>query len=347
MSEITVLQGGHASSVERDVLNNLLRAHTPTVYFSTLIGDSILTLPTLRALAEMFTAPITLICPEVAFELCFREVSPRFVDITGVVPAGPPIGAHAHRTLDYETLVSEIGVVDVFINAVPWEIPSNSFIQSLWRRLAPTMSIGFPTDDDYDIIVPRDLPHAADLTFKLARLFDSSLRIENYAQPVRLPLSVQQEARSIRAAVPAGVKVLVVHADAGWTEKRWPATRFIDLLDRFLSRHRDFVAWVVGMGHEELNVGRERDRVFPHLGLPLDLAMGLVANADFFLGVDSSMLHAADLAGVPGVGLFGRTRSAMWGFRFAPHRHIDMSTMVDITVEEALSAMEDLVEEHG
>jgi hypothetical protein len=82
---------------------------------------------------------------------------------------------------------------------------------------------------------------------------------------------VQQEARTIRAAVPAGVKVLVVHADAGWTAKRWPVTRFIDVLDRFLSRHRDFVAWVLGMGQEELNVGRERDRVFPLFGLLLDL----------------------------------------------------------------------------
>jgi ADP-heptose:LPS heptosyltransferase len=345
LSKITVLQGGHSSSLELQVLNKLLQARTPSVYFSTLIGDSVLTLPTLRALAEMFTAPLTLICPKVAFDLCFREVSPRLVDITGIAPAGPPIGAHAHRTLDYETLVSEIGPVDVFINAVPWDIPSNSFIRPLWRRLAPTTSIGFPTDDDYDIIVPRDLQHSADLTFKLARLFDPSLRIESYAQPVPLPPSVQQEARSIRASVPAGVKVLVVHADAGWTEKRWPATRFTDLLDRFLSSHRDFVAWVVGMGNEELNVGRERDRVFPHLGLPLDLAMGLVANADLFVGVDSSMLHAADLARVPGVGLFGRTRSAMWGFRFAPHRHVDMSTMENITVEDVLSAMEDLVAE--
>jgi ADP-heptose:LPS heptosyltransferase len=343
LSEITVLQGGHSSSLERHVLSDLLQARTPVVYFSTLIGDSILTLPALRALAEMFSAPLTLICPKVAFDLCFREVSPHYVDITGVAPGGPPIGAHAHRTLDYEALESEIGAIDLFINAVPWDIPSNGFIRRLWRRLAPTTSIGFPTDDDYDIVVPRDLPHSADLTFKLARLFDPSLRIDNYAQPLLLQPAVQQQARSIRAAVPAGVKVLVVHADAGWTEKRWPATRFIDLLDRFLSRHRDFVAWVVGMGHEELNVGRERDRVFPHLGLPLDLAMGLVANADLFVGIDSSMLHAADLARVPGVGLFGRTRSAMWGFRFAPHRHIDMTVMEDITVEDVLDAMEDLV----
>jgi ADP-heptose:LPS heptosyltransferase len=100
------------------------------------------------------------------------------------------------------------------------------------------------------------------------------------------------------------------------------------------------------MGNEELNTGCERDRVIPCLGLPLDLTMGLVANADLFVGIDSCMLHAADLARVPGVGLFGLTRSAAWGFRFGPHRHLDRGTMMDITVEEVLDAMEDLAEEH-
>jgi ADP-heptose:LPS heptosyltransferase len=340
------MQGGRSLNIERGTLSHLLQAHNPAVYFSTHIGDSILTLPTLRALAEMFAAPITLICPKVAFDLCFWEVSPRFVDIAGIVPAGPAIGHHANRTLDYEALVSEIGTVDLFFNAVPWDTPSNGFARFLCRRLAPTWSIGFPTDDHYHIIVPRDLPHSADVTFKLARLFDPALRIESYAQPVPLPQSVQHEARSTRAALPAGVKVLVVHADTNWEEKRWSATKFIGLLDGFLTRHRDFVAWVVGMGDEELNVGREGARVFPYLGLPLDLAIGLVATADLFVGVDSSMLHAADLAGVPGVGLFGPTRPALWGFRFAPHRHVDRSAMSDITVEEVLDAMEELVAEH-
>jgi ADP-heptose:LPS heptosyltransferase len=339
---MTVLRGGRSLDVQRGTLSHLLQARNPAVYFSMFIGDSVLTLPTLRALAEMFAAPLTLMCPKTAFDLCFREVSPRFVDITGVVPAGPAIGGHTGRTLDYEALATEIGTVDLFLNAVPWDTPSNGLARFLWRRLAPTWSVGFPTDD-YDIVVPRDLPHSADVTFKLARLFDPALRIESYAYPVPRPPAVQDEVRAIRAAVPAGVKVLVVHADTNWEKKHWPATRFVDVLDRFLTRHRDFVAWVVGMGHEELNVGRERDRVFPHLGLPLDLAMGLVASADLFLGIDSAMLHAADLARVPGVGLFGPTEAALWGFRFAPHRHVEGSTMGDITVDEVLAAMEDLV----
>ncbi|OBH11093.1 hypothetical protein A9X04_19295 [Mycobacterium sp. E3247] len=346
LSEMTVLQGGHAVTVERGMLGQLLHARTPTIYFSTLIGDSVLTLPTLRALGEMFTAPLTLVCPKIAHDLCFREVDSRLVDITGSPPVGPSLGPPSNRILDYDAVVSEIGPVDLFIDAVPWEVPSNAFLRPLLERLAPATSIGFPTGVAYDVVLPRDVPHSADLAFKLALLFDPSARIEAYAQPVPIPTPVQQDVRSIRAALPSGTKVLVVHADTGWAKKRWPVGRFVELLDRFLSRHRDFVAWVVGMGHEELNVGRERDRVFPYLGAPLDLTMGLVAEADLFVGIDSSMLHAADLARVPGVGLFGPTRSATWGFRFAPHRHIDADSMLDITVERVLSAMEELAEEH-
>ena len=343
LSEMTVLQNGHSMKVERGGLDHLLRARTPTVYFSTLIGDSVLTLPTLRALSEMFTVPLTLLCPKIAFDLCFREVSSRLVDITGSPPVGPSLGPSSNRILDYDALASEIGPIDLFINAVPWDVPSNAFARPLRQRLAPTTSIGFPNGDTYDVVIPRDVPHSADLTFKLARLFDPSARIETYAQPVRLSPSVLEDVRAMRAALPSGAKVLAMHADTSWAKKRWPVTRLVDLLDRFLSRHRDFVAWVVGMGHEELNVGRERDRVFPFLGVPLDLAMGMVADADLFVGVDSSMLHAADLARVPGVGLFGPTRSQTWGFRFAPHRHVDMSTMAEITVDEVLAALEDLV----
>jgi ADP-heptose:LPS heptosyltransferase len=69
----------------------------------------------------------------------------------------------------------------------------------------------------------------------------------------------------------------------------------------------------------------------------------LVGTADLFVGIDSSMLHAADLARVPGVGLFGPTRAAEWGFRFAPHRHVDRTTMADITVDAVLDALEELV----
>lgn len=333
---------------ERGAPGDLLRASRPALCFVSNIGDAVLTLPTLRALGEMFSAPLTLICPQVVYDLCFREVSVHHVDTTGLPLTGPhPLPGAALRPRDYDALASEIGTVDVFIDTLPWNSLSGIIIRPLVQRLALTTTVGFPTDYRYDFVVHKRECHMADLAFTLARLFDPSLRIESYAAPVPIPPSVRQRASATRAAVPAGAKVLAVHADTDWAEKRWPATRFIDLLDRFLSQHPDFVAWIVGMGHEELNVGREGDRVFPQLGLPLDLAMSLVANADLFLGIDSCMLHAADLARVPGVGLFGPTRSATWGFRFGPHRHVDMSTMADITVERVLQALDDLAAEHA
>ncbi|OMC11917.1 glycosyltransferase family 9 protein [Mycobacterium sp. SP-6446] len=345
LSEIAVHRGEDSTRTEDGALRDLLHARRPAVYFAAKIGDSLLTLPTLRALGEMFSAPLTLLCPKIAFDLSFHEVSPHYVDTTRFYPEGLPFPG-APEGIDCETLVEQIGEVDVLINTVSFNMRSNS-VRSLRQRLAPMTTIGFKNDfEKYDVVVPKDACHSAELMFKLAQLFDPSVRIETYAQPVSIPASVQEKARSIRAAVPDGVKVLVVHADTDWADKRWPVTRFIGLLDRFLSRHRDFVAWVVGMGHEELNVGRERERVIPYLGLPLDLTMGLVATADLFVGIDSCMLHAADLARVPGVGLFGPTRSGTWGFRFGPHRHVDQRTMADITVEEVVGAMEDLVGHH-
>lgn len=240
-------------------LSGLLAARSPAVYFDAKIGDSILTLPTVADFEAAFTAPITMIGPKVAFDLCFREVSPRHVEIPGFHPGGLP----PYRPPDFDVLAAQIGPVDLFINTTVFGWPSDTG-QALRRRLDPATSIGFTNDyEDYDVVVPKEACHTVDLLFKLAQLFDPAARADPYSQPVPLPLSVQQEARASRAAVPAAVKVLVVHADTDLSEKRWPVTRFIDLLDRFLARHDNFVAWVVGMGHEELNVGHERDRVMP------------------------------------------------------------------------------------
>ncbi|MGF2946688.1 glycosyltransferase family 9 protein, partial [Mycobacterium sp. Lab-001] len=324
-------------------LSGLLEARSPAVYFDAKIGDSILTLPTVRALGQMFSAPITMICPKVAFDLCFREVSDRHVEIPGFLTHGVP----SRRPPDIDALAAQIGPVDLFVNTTVLRWPSETG-QALRRRVAPATSIGFANDNgDYDVVVAKEACHSVELCFKLAQLFDPAARADTYSQPAPIPSPVQQQTRAMRAGLPAGVKVLVVHADTDCSEKRWPITRFIDVLDRLLARHDDFVAWVVGMGEEELNVGYERDRVIPHLGLPLDLAMGLVAEADLFLGVDSCMLHAADLARFPGVGLFGLTRSMTWGFRFGPHRHIDRRSMSGITVADVLGAVEDLSAEHG
>ena len=41
------------------------------------------------------------------------------------------------------------------------------------------------------------------------------------------------------------------------------------------------------------------------------------------------MLHAADLFNVPGVGLFGPTSSAEFGFKFSRHHHVQADGTMD------------------
>ena len=74
--------------------------------------------------------------------------------------------------------------------------------------------------------------------------------------------------------------------------------------------------------------------------------MALVTEADFFLGIDSCMLHAADFAGVPSVGLFGPTSAAEFGFLVGPHIAIQaQQTMAEIEVPDVSDALESLLAE--
>jgi ADP-heptose:LPS heptosyltransferase len=69
-------------------------------------------------------------------------------------------------------------------------------------------------------------------------------------------------------------------------------------------------------------------------GIALDTAMCLVSQASLFVGVDSCMLHAADLFRVPSVGLFGPTNAIEFGCRFAPHCHVSGDgTMAGVSMD--------------
>src|SRR5262249_48126309 len=148
----------------------------------------------------------------------------------------------------------------------------------------------------------------------------------------------------LRQTLPAGSQVLVVHADTK-PEKMWETTNFIATLDLFLQRHPEFVVWVVGTEDLQLNGGQQGGKVRRYLRLPLGQAMALVAEADLFLGVDSCMLHVADLFRVPGVGLFGPTLPAEWGFRFGTHLHLvgNDGELASIQPLAALAALETLL----
>jgi ADP-heptose:LPS heptosyltransferase len=240
------------------------------------------------------------------------------------------------REFSASEVVQKVIECDLFISLAPWRSHS---LQELLASLKPRSSMGF--FDDFLIQAPLNFTqHSADLMFEIPRMLDEALRLEDFAAPPVLDIESRRIAQSIRQSIPPTFRILLVHADTGQT-KMWPADRFVHTLDAFLDHHPDFLVLLVGSTPQPLDSGRNAAQVLPCYGLPLGVALSLVGLADIFLGVDSCMLHAADLYRIPGVGLFGNSNPVEYGFRFSPASIVvEDKSMESIEVEPVLDALE-------
>lgn len=316
----------------------MLDARRPVAVFGNGIGDHLVALPALRALAAIFSSRLTLVCMPGAQRIFFAELPLRraFETQMSVTAEG--------RTFDADRVARRIGATDLLLSLNPWH---SCAVDRLLELLEPAQSIGFHCG--FSRALPLDYGmHSADLAFQVPWQLAPELRIEDFGGPPVMPDSARQQARRLRSMVPPGVRMLAVHADTGaWKNgepKMLHRQTLIRLLDAFLDRHRDFVVFVVGLSDLQLDRGKLGDRVIPCYGLDLATSIALVGEADLFLGIDSCMLHAADLYRVPGVGLFGPTNEREFGFRFGPHRHVcGDGSMTSITVKPVLDALESLL----
>ena len=317
----------------------MLDALHPVAIFANGFGDCLISLPALRAAASFFKGRLTLVCPPGIARLFFSDLT------LGVICGCEMRQVPQGRAFDADELSKRLMGCDLLLSFnSTWHSPD---VDRLLALLSPAASVGF--FPSFQIVLPR-VPdkHSADLAFDVTQRLKPSSRLEDFAAPPVFPSKAHQLARQMRGLVPAGARVLVVHADTK-PEKMWPAERFVAVLDEFLEHHPDFITFVVGSCRLPLDAGRHGKRVFLCYELPLPVSLALVGEADLFLGVDSCMLHAADLFRVPGVGLFGPTNCAEWGFRIGPHRHVcgDDHCIQRVSVPDVLDALESLLAETG
>jgi len=333
-------------------LHAMLEAEPPVVIFGNGLGDHLLGLPALRALGALFEGRLALVAMPGMAEIFFQGV--RFRSLCETVMRVAPGG----RVFDPEAIVQSVTSADLVLSLNPWHSGSVDRLLALWS--APR-SLGFHPAFSERLRLDFNV-HAADLAFSLARRLNSELRIETFAAPLVVSRRAIGQLRRVCASFPDGAQILTVHADTGlWTSagaaaygvhvppgrllgnKMWPPERFVKLLDAFLARHPDFIAIVVGGIELGLDRGECGDRVIPACGLPIDVSFALVGRSDLFLGVDSCMLHAADLYRIPSVGLFGPTNPNEFGFRFGPHVHVSATAMDMISVDEVLAGLETML----
>jgi ADP-heptose:LPS heptosyltransferase len=318
------------------------------------IGDHILGLPAVRALADLFAGRLTVISYPGVKELFLSalplkavvetETYDRFgqrirLDRVKEAKANEVLPVRLGSSMwmfDYRNLARTVRGCDLLLSLNPTHSLSGHY---LLDTIAPRHSIGFAAE--FEVSIPIGKGHRADLIFGVPRLLNSELRIEQYiGQPMVADRYDQKAIGLLGQTLSDSQNLLVLHTDAG-VHKAWPSERVSRLLEQFLDRHPRFVAVVVGSRELPLQPSRHADRITSLLPQELPVSLAVVARAELFLGVDSCMLHCADVHRIPGVGLFGPTDDREWGFRFSTHRHIrGDGSMSGIHETEVLNALE-------
>jgi len=323
MSEIT--------SIQEQALN----AEHPLAFFCNGYGDNFLNLPALRALCRLFEGRLTLVCRQGPDLFCFDDLG-----VNRRITLDARFNGEDYQ-FDAVAAATEIGQCDLFLSLVPWRSSSLSNLLEAWGGIA---SIGFFENYTRRLRLDYDKP-SADLAFDIVRSLRPDYQLHDFLEPLRYPTERRQDVHEIFSMLEPGTKILSVHMDTR-TQKLWDEKRWVESLDTFLDRHTNFVVLLVGrpgcvFDTEQL---RNAGRVIPCYGLSLPSSCCLVAESDLFIGIDSCMLHVADMARVPGVGLFGPTNAKEFGFYIGPHIMIQADgSMEKIEVDMVTEALNQLV----
>ena len=296
---------------------------TAGLFFMNGIGDHLMLLPALRALEERLGGQAHYVGQDIGVRLLRGELPRmRFT----AIPWGR--GVHGGYEFDVSAALEALRDATLLLSLVPWQ---SAQLNYMLHAAVNGNSIGF-TPGCRRVIDYRIGEHTTDRAVRLVTTLFPGTRVT-----AARPRSAALGALGARHRHTRSKRMLVVHNET-LAHKRWPTARLRSTLIRVLKRHPDWIVADIARGNRGLP-GR------PCTRLSLTQAFATVAAADAFLGVDSCMLHLADLHRVPGVGLFGPAEDAplgarAMGFRFAANRHVigrgAMTNIPPAAVERAL-----------
>jgi hypothetical protein len=306
-------------------LDQILSAARPAVLYSDGIGDTLMSLPTLRALSRVLGGRTVFVG------------SPRSLEVLKAEGIAAKLVPRLDNPYGTAQLLERC---DLLISADPGE--QDSYARKLRSVLQPTWSVGWTSGCEI-MLTSNDQLHFIDEVFQAATVFDRALAVDSFAGPPLLGMKEMDFANTLCREW-EGNRCFVVHCETG-APKMWPIATFRRLLETLLSLVEDLIVLVVGVRSHGLDDMAYGDRVVSCEGLSLAKSMALVGCADGFVGIDSSMLHVADLFRVPAVALFGPTDPHRWGCRFAAHEHVRArGRRIDtLEVDEVMAAVNNLL----
>ena len=325
------------------------------------IGDTVLTVPFLRNLREAY--------PAAQIDLMIEPFSGQVIEGCPYVDRVIPF---EFKTIHTYSAATERGKLAGYIHywkLIKKERYDAAFVLKrslssalLVRAAGVPRRIGFATEGRGMLLTDR-VPYRQD-QHEVENFLDC-LRV--IGAPVRsrsLELwPTENDAKVKTSLKQAGWKPddlkIVIHAAASLPAKQWPLERFAAVMAVLRDRYHARFVYTGAKGDATLY--REIEKHGPFKGLDLCGVTNLRENisvyrsADLFFGVDSGPMHMAAAVGVPVVALFGPTDERKWGpwgkghtvitkrlscHPCKPHKCADNECMKQITVEEAIEAVE-------
>ena len=275
------------------------------------LGDSLLTLPTLRSL-RLQRPDIT-----VSF-IGHRQVLPL------VLSSGLADSVYPHDLAAWSVVFDVNATPDdlaaaLLTDAVTVRWHNISTRAPTWSRL-PIMSASMLTVDT----TPRAFEHISlTLASALQPLGLTPLRSTaeiNSMMPLLTPSTLTATAADYILADwsgAAGRTVIAIHPGSGGAAKRWPVGRYSELAGRLVQR--GYAVLVFGslvdapLLHQIVATNPEPpDTVRLGMDYPLEVVAAMLAHCAGFIGNDSGITHVSALCNCPTIAVFGPTDPATW-----------------------------------
>lgn len=288
----------------------ITHARRPLLICHTLAGDLLMAVPTLRLLKERYGTDAPVVCgAEPEHQMIFRQVG--FTNLHPREFRARSLAAQMVWDFDIDSVLPLGDDCDLFINLAEGGGPDFSTIATKFRL----PSVGFHKNADLRIRFDGATIHIVERYFAVARALSASAHVNDYAY-----FPHRSDAQSVRAMVREEVgpgRLVVVHADTK-VEKMWPLERWAAWLKRLWAHEPDTRVVLLGYPAIPIENYAVDSRLHDCRDLPLTVNYEIAGMADLFVGIDSCMIHAADLCRVPAVGIFTNGFPPWYcGMRFA------------------------------
>lgn len=269
------------------------------------IGDSIMMLPALRALAMEVSSEIKILSNPRYFDNVLYEFTKKSILLNDY-------------NNDNQHILTCIEETDIVVIYSTWDIVNQLGIKPFLKD-----KIVFGYFSEYCTnLIEYDHRNMIDQYFSVVMFFNKAIDVNRYSYPLVLPDSSKVNASALYSAFSPGTLLIGIHTHTR-EEKMVSADYFVEVIKIVKEIYPQSILIVVDPVDTELSVMLDKNTFVNLQGLDISIVMQFFQYISLLICIDSCILHAADLIKLPIISFFPATSVNNWGPKYSRSLVID------------------------